>query len=457
MNLERFGDTGSVCPVCLKTLQARRIKEGDNYYLQKSCPQHGEFRTILWRGEPDILSWYQRKIPEHPGQTQTASEKDCPHDCGLCPAHRQKSCCVLIEVTRRCNLACPVCYANAGDNRAEDPSIEEIGNQLRFLYAASGNCNIQLSGGEPTVRDDLPEIVQTANSLGYSYTQLNTNGIRLAADAAYVKDLKAAGLSAVFLQFDGTRDDIYKKIRGHSLLDLKLRAVKNCTDNRLGVVLVPTLVPGVNMDNIGGIIDFAVRRLPEVRAVHFQPISYFGRYPGGIPTDEARITLPEVLKEIEKQTGGRMKTDNFAPGGCENSLCSFHGDFIAESDGLIIPFTNRQTGCCADAKAHNKASAAFQQAFMRKRWAIEEKTTKCCDSSGSGSESDSMDRLLEGLQNKRLGISCMVFQDADNLDLERLKDCYIHVAGGGNIYPFCAYNLTDREGNSLYRSGGNRA
>ena len=124
------------------------------------------------------------------------------------------------------------------------------------------------------------------------------------------------------MQFDGTEDTIYERLRGKPLLGQKKAAIKVCGDNRLGVTLVPTIVPGVNDHNIGGIVNYAISRSPAVRGVHFQPVSYFGRYPKA-PDNRDRITLPEILAAIEAQTGGKVKTDDFAASAATTPAADF--------------------------------------------------------------------------------------------------------------------------------------
>jgi len=100
-----------------------------------------------------------------------------------------------------------------------------------------------------------------------------------------------------FLQFDGTKDEIYRAIRGRNLLETKMQAIRNCEQQDLGVILAATLVPRVNINNIGNIIRFALENISVVRGVHFQPVSYFGRYPEH-PTDADRLTLPELMRYL---------------------------------------------------------------------------------------------------------------------------------------------------------------
>ncbi len=199
---------------------------------------------------------------------------------------------------------------------------------FRTALAKSGPQNIvQLSGGEATLRDDLPAIIAIGRELGFPFIQLNSNGVRLAADPAYAGELKRAGLFSVFLQFDGTEDRIYRTIRGRALFEEKLQAIKHCAAAGLGVVLVPTIVPEVNTENIGAILKLALELAPGVRGVHFQPASYFGRHPAP-PEACDRFTLPDLMRAIEEQSGGLMKVEHFCPPGCEHPLCSFHGNFL---------------------------------------------------------------------------------------------------------------------------------
>ena len=443
----------SICPRCFTAIPARRVALGDQVYLRKTCPEHGSFEAVIWRGHPGYSSWVRPKIPSYPKNPSTLVENGCPLDCGLCAGHRQHTCTALIEVTQRCNLRCAFCFADSGNKDAVDPTLEDLKEQFDRLFASAGPCNVQLSGGEPTLRDELPEIVALGRSRGFSFIQINTNGLRLAEDPSYVQSLKEAGLASVFLQFDGMEDNVYRKLRGRELFREKRRAIEHCAEQGIGVVLVPTLVPGVNTSQIGPIIEFALQELPPVRGVHFQPVSYFGRFPYP-PRDEDRITIPEIITEIETQTGGRIRTEHFKPPGCENALCSFHGNFVLLTDGALRPWTQCQSEDCGCKPLQAAEGADKARRFVTQFWSSPEEAQLSSVKAGAQSFGGWDDFLIRA-RTHSLCISGMAFQDAWNLDLDRLKDCCIHIVHpDGRLIPFCAYNITDSEGRSHYRDNG---
>lgn len=444
--------TESVCPVCLDRIPAQRVEREGNIYLEKTCPKHGSFHTLIWEGTPDYWDWAaEERKPTRP-LTEDGVRLGCPFDCGLCGQHRQRTCCVLLEVTARCNLRCPVCFADAGSPQ-DDPGLDVIGRWYDRIREQAGRANIQLSGGEPTVRDDLPEIIRMGKEKGFTYFQLNTNGLRLAQEPDYAQQLKDAGLSCVFLQFDGVSDDVYVALRGRALLAEKLQAIENCARARLGVVLVPVVQYGVNVHQIGAILDFAMERLPVVHGVHFQPLTYFGRYPG---QENERLTLPRLLREIEAQTNGRLRVKDFSGGSAEHSHCSFSGNFVLDGDQIVRSLKikrsnskNNSSSCCCSTPTKRGVTLVEQvRDTVANRWGA-----AVPEHEAPPKDPDSLEGMAYRLRHKRFSVSAMAFQDCWSLDLERLKNCYIHVvAPDGQLIPFCAYNLTSADGQPLYRT-----
>ncbi len=445
-------DTRSVCPECLRTLPARLVRKGREVRLEKTCPEHGASGAVIWRGELDLESWRRGKTPTPPAAPYPDQGHGCPWDCGLCANHRQRTCTVLLEITRRCNLRCPVCFADSGAPENADPGLPELEERLRQAFAQSGPVPVQLSGGEPTMRDDVPEVINVARRIGFPHVQLNTNGLRLAQETGYAAMLRQAGLSWVFLQFDGCDDAVFTRLRGRPLLHEKLAAVHACAGIGLGVVLVPTVVPGVNDHDLGNLIRLAARHVPTVRGVHFQPISYFGRYPAP-PGDPERITLPEIMRGLEQQTTGQIRLEHFRPPGCEHERCSFHGNFTVQPDGSLQSMASDRACCEAKPSAPGAGAQAAIDVVAR-QWAAPEIQPCGQERIVPSHETGDLDAFLARVCTRTLAVTGMAFQDAWTLDLERLKGCCIHVcAPDGRLVPFCAWNLTSRAGWSPHRSG----
>ncbi len=446
--------TESLCPVCFKCIPARyeRAASADReptlVELVKECPEHGEFRVPAWRGAPAFSSWSRPKTPSFPARPAVPRDRGCPFDCGLCPDHGQHTCTGLIEITARCNLRCPVCYADAGIETAPDPALSRIAAQLEALWTASGPCNVQLSGGEPTVRDDLPDIIGMARRRGFSFVQVNTNGLRLGTESGYARRLAEAGLASVYLQCDGPDDATLRPLRGRDCLREKLAAVEACAEAGLGVVFVATVAAGVNEHRLGDLLRLALRCGPAVRGLHLQPAASFGRYPWALPA-APRLTLPELLQRLEAQSGGMIRAEHAHPPGCEHSLCSFSMVYRRQDgpEGVALLPLPHAGGCCDGAPPSSAAEGARKaKRFTALHWTAPAGTE-------ANAVPDDFDRFLaQAGAARRFTVSAMAFQDAYSLDLDRVRGCCIHVvAPSGRLIPFCLYNLTSTERMPLYR------
>jgi uncharacterized radical SAM superfamily Fe-S cluster-containing enzyme len=452
MNTERDGGQ-SLCPQCLKLIPAWQEREGGDVYHVKGCPEHGLFRSLIWRGAPEFDQWRRPKIPARLDRTQHKVDRGCPFDCGLCPEHRQRTCTAILEVTQACDLGCPVCYAGSTAKSQPEPGLEQIAGWYRSVAQYASGCNIQLSGGEPTMRDDLPDIVAMGGEHGFEFIQVNTNGLRMGRDEPYVASLARAGLASIFLQFDGVDDRAYRHLRGRPLLAEKLAAVENCRRHGIGVVLVPTIARGVNLGQVGGILDLARELSPTVRAVHFQPMSRFGRFPSEL-AEEDRVTLPDLMRAIEEQTNGLFPVKSFRPPGCENSLCSFQGNFLLKPDGSVQALSLAHDGCCSPKPEPAEMGALRTISRVSRQWVAPRVDTAQGTGADRGERDGpiALDDFIVLARQNTLAVSAMAFQDAWNLDLDRVRDCCIHVVSPqGDLVPFCLYNLTGADGRRLYR------
>lgn len=446
--VDKIGETNTLCPVCMKTIKAEKIAEDDVVYIVKTCPEHGSWKVKIWNGVEHYKYLYEfAAVPKTPEKFAVPQIKDCPHDCGLCNQHMQHSCLNVVEVTNHCNLNCPICFATAnGCGYDYHPDMETIRGMFKTVvdYVKSPRC-IQLSGGEPTVRDDLPEIVRMAKEMGIEHVEVNTNAVRIAKDIEYLRALKEAGVDDFYMQFDGTKDDIYLQTRGKSLFELKEQAIANCAEVGIGITLVVTVSPNINLDHVGEIIKYAATKVPTVKGVHFQPISYFGRYPVD-PENDDRVTIPELAQAIEKQTKGMLKADNFIPTSCSNVHCDMKSLSVVLPDHSLFPLTTmalgppRKTDDVAD-KTRGEVSQFWR--FIENSMDGEDENR---------SDDGSWRTFVSRAKTHYLTVSAMAFQDVWTGETDRWERCCIHVVTlDGRLIPFCLFNVTNNEGETLYR------
>lgn len=458
--MRRLHDTQGLCPRCLRRLPAYYEEDDDGaVYLTRSCPEHGTFVAKIWpprKEAPDIPgfeSWRVDKTPSYPDAPETDVADGCPYDCGLCPVHAQHTCHGLLELTMRCNLSCPLCYASSGQGELPaDPPRETVSGELRRLLEKSGRCNVQLSGGEPTLRDDLPDIIREAKALDFPLVQVNSNGVRLGREPHYAGMLADAGLDSVYLQWDSLREDHLEILRGTvmpGLREIKEAALENCRRAGLGVVLVATVVKGVNDGDLGDLLRDAVARGPVVRGLHVQPASFFGRTPWGLLGAE-RFTLGHVMQALASQAPEWISGKDFHPPHCEHSLCSFSAVYARTGDGLKSE-SGAGGGCGNRPRGPIEASegSRMTKAFIARQWARPERETSCCGKPGSADAFSSF--LMKRREERLFTLSGMAFQDALSLDTERLRYCCLHIVRpDGRIIPFCAQNMTSSDGIPLY-------
>lgn len=455
---ELLGETESLCPECLWRIPARRISENGNIYLEKNCPEHGKFKVLIWRQTvKHYLDWGQYlKKPTGPLKSLTNLDQGCPYDCGVCPDHQTNACSMVMEVTQKCNLRCPVCLASGEKKVSDEPSLQTIREMYQTVLETAGTPPIQLSGGEPTVRDDLAEIVALGKEMGFRHIMLNTNGIRIAKDKDYLQRLVDSGASTVYLQFDGITDDVYRYSRGANLFRYKVKAINNCAQAKIGVILVPTVIPKVNDHQLGDIIQFAKQWIPAVKGIHFQPVTYMGRYPK-VAKDDDRITMPELIEALVKQTKGELKPEDFMPNRCGGSHCAFSSLFVLAADGQLFPISSRVTEKLVGSLGfYKKSPEESARLFLNLRWQFsQEQSASCCEPGCCGTSFNPnlavWAEVYQQVAAHGLTITCMPFQDVWDLDVERLERCCVHVVTPEKrIIPFCAYYLTSARGQKLY-------
>jgi uncharacterized radical SAM superfamily Fe-S cluster-containing enzyme len=447
-------ETKSICPICLDKIPADVFVEGNNVYLEKTCSNHGSFKTLIWRDAKLYMEWERGSShASSPKITFNEVKEGCPFDCGLCPDHEGETCTAILEVTQRCNIRCPVCFASGGGDFI-DPTIEDIRQMYKTILGRGGPCSTQLSGGEPTVRDDLPQIIKIGKEMGFFHIQVNTNGLRVSEDLGYLEKLKKSGADLIYLQFDGISDKTHRTLRGIPMLEAKVKAIDNCKKVELGVVLVPTIIPEVNSLEIGDIVSFAKKYMPVVKGIHFQPASYIGRFPHTIPEDKHRMTLPDVIKALIEQTNGELKMHAFVPRKRKDPHCAFSSVFVLSEDEILQPITKSHLDSECE-PTYEIEQMASEEIFSKKATNFTNRFWRMADSTAiqeRGSKRDSLRAFRKRVAKYSLTITGMPFQDVWNIDLRRLKGCCVHVVRHKKLIPFCAFYLTSMTGNHLYKN-----
>ena len=465
-------NTKTICPECLKVLDATIFEDDGKVYIKKECPEHGSFQELYWSSYEQYLRAEKfRYDGEGMGNPRTKTVNGCPYDCGICPEHKSHTALAIIDVTNRCNLKCPVCFANAAAaGYVYEPTKEEIAGMIANLRANQPvpADALQFSGGEPTIRNDLFDLIRKAKELGIHHVEVNTNGVRIAQDPEYPKQLKAAGVSTIYLQFDGLTPDVYKFIRGLDLLEMKMKAIENLrAAGYNSIVLVVTLIKGVNDSQLGDIIKFAAKNFDVIRCVNVQPVSLCGRLPQQ-DREKMRITIPDFMRLVEEQTNGDIKVSDFYPvpvvvpvskavGALKDKRyveftahphCGM-ATFVLVEDGKLTPvtrygniekFRDSLQKVYADAVKGSKSKAKLRLigSARHMKFTFLRKYVLRVLMEGNY-------QSLGDFARNALMVSSMHFMDPYNFDLERVQRCVIHYAvPDGRIIPFCTMNSIHR-------------
>ena len=457
--------TSSLCATCLRKVEAKVLMRDGRVYLQKWCPEH-RMQVVLISTDADyyIRCRQTLKPSQVPLRFNTPIRYGCPYDCGLCPDHEQHSCLAIVEVTDQCNLTCPICYSESSPHRPTHRSLEHIEAMLDAVVRNEGEPDVvQISGGEPTIHPQFWEILDAAKRRPIKHLMLNTNGIRIATDASFARRLAeyVPGFE-IYLQFDSLREAPLRALRGEDLRDTRRRALDRLNEHNLSTNLVVTLKKGLNDDEIGEILDFAVKQ-PCVRGVTFQPIQSAGRLEAFDPATD-RLTLGEVRQQMLKQSP-IFRPQDIIPVPCHPDCLAMA--YALKWNGQVIPITGEVD------------PAIFLQAegstiVYEKNPALKERLytlfTSCgCEppaandraargeDAGSGPGGVSLKQLLCCLPTVALPsavtydnlfrVIIMQFLDPHNFDVRSVKKSCVHIVHPDlRIIPFDTFNLFYRDG-----------
>jgi 7,8-dihydro-6-hydroxymethylpterin dimethyltransferase len=440
----------SICSTCYRKVEGKIVFEDGNVYLLKRCPQHGAEKVLV----ADDIEYYRRcrevfiKPPEMPLRYNTPVKWGCPYDCGLCSDHEQHSCLTLVEICDYCNLTCPICYAESGPARQQFRSLEQIEAMFDAVVRNEGEPDVvQISGGEPTLHPDFFKVLELAKARPIRHLMVNTNGIRIAQDEDFAAQLAEFMPDfEIYLQFDSFKAEALQELRGADLRRIREQALERL--NRLGVstTLVVTLKKGLNDDEIGPIIDFALKQ-PCVRGVTLQPIQAAGRTENYDPARD-RLTLTEVRRRILEQTTV-FQPEDIIPVPCHpDSLAMAYalklGDIVTPLTGLIDPqvLINGRRNTIIYEQDDDVRAAIFKLFATNHSPQSSAATLRdllCCLP---------MAAVPDGLGYQNLfRVIIMQFIDAYDFDVRSVKKSCVHIVHpDGRLIPFDTYNLFYRDG-----------
>lgn len=439
--------TLSLCPECLKRIDAKIVFEDGNVYMLKRCAEHGNSKVLI----ADDIEYYKNirnynKPSEIPYTFNTKTDYGCPYDCGLCPDHEQHSCLTVLEVTDRCNLTCPTCYAGSSPTYGRHRTLEEVKTMLDTIVKNEKEPDVvQISGGEPTIHPNFFEILDYAKSLPIKHIMVNTNGIKIAKDKAFVKRLKTYVPDfEIYLQFDSFNDDVLQQMRGAKLSEIRKQALANLNEVNLSTTLVVTLQKGLNDHEMGDIIEYALQQ-KCVRGVTFQPTQIAGRLDNFNPETD-RLTLTEVRRNILEQAP-IFNGDDLIPVPCNPDALVM--GYALKLGGEVFPLTRYINP--ADLLDNSKNTIVYEQ--------DEHLHGKMIELFSTGNSVDVAEKnlhsimcCLPGIDAPNLGydnlfrIIIMQFIDAYNFDVRAIKKSCVHIIDKDNkIIPFETMNLFYRD------------
>jgi hypothetical protein len=446
-NYTYYDFTLSLCPQCLKRIDAKIVFEDENVYMLKRCPEHGRSKVLI----ADDIAYYKNirnynKPSETPYKFNTQTHYGCPYDCGLCPDHEQHSCLTVVEVTDRCNLSCPTCYAGSSPTYGRHRTLDEIKAMLDAVVDNEKEPDVvQISGGEPTIHPQFFEILDYAKSLPIKHLMLNTNGIMIAKDQAFAERLATYQPDfEIYLQFDSFKKEVLETMRGANLTKIREDALARLNALNLSTTLVVTLQKNLNDDEIGKIIDFALKQ-KCVRGVTLQPTQIAGRL-DNFDAQTDRITLTEVRRKILEQTDV-FQADDLIPVPCNPDALVM--GYALKLDDEVVPLTRYINP--TDLLDNSKNTIIYEQDEQLHGKMIELFSTG--NSVDSASENlHSILCCLPRIDAPNLGydnlfrVIIMQFIDAYNFDVRAIKKSCVHIVNKDNkIIPFETMNLFYRD------------
>ncbi len=445
---EILKQTRSICSICGETVPAvYEVRDNEQVFFSRSCPAHGVTDTDLGYH----AAFYRRSFEvEKMMIARYGDGGDTDISRGLSPFPLRKPAgLAILEVTERCNLTCPMCYAYSSPSE-RDYSLEEIETRLDQLIAIEGKgISLQLSGGEPSVRRDLEQIAALVKQKGFGHLEMVSNGIRLAREADFAEKLVRWGFTSVYLQFDSTRPEDIVRLRGEDLWKVREKAIAALERVKLPSTLAVSLYDGLNTDQVQQVIDFAWQHPDTVCAIAFQAATPFGRFEvdngngNGQKQPPRKLRMPEILQLIEEQTG--ISQNLFFPVGEGSPLCNAFTLLKYTKDGYkpVAPNFTLQEFMEVMGPRPNMTL----RMLTRGRSAVLPQIV-----TNVGGSLKLIKTLWPHIgtdpsfwtSRKTLTLFVKPFMDESDIDMSRIERCCFHNASPRGVMSFCALNAKMR-------------
>ena len=323
-------------------IKATITEKDGKIVMIKDCPIHGHFEDVM-AIDP---AFFKHLEDVFPGRDIRAHNDEKLHNHGSSTVLHGRGAVLTVDLTNRCNMMCDPCFMDANQvGFVHELTWEDIKQVLdnAITIKPKRQMSVQFSGGEPTLSPYFLDAVRYCRKLGYQSVQAATNGIEFAKSFDFAKAAAEAGLRYAYLQFDGIGNAANSHRRVGNLFDVKLRAIENLHNAGVDIVPVITIVNGVNNEQVGRVIEFALDNPKKINFLSFQPVSFTGRDEEVTPERRAaqRYTLSHLAHDVKNQTGIGEPVRDWFP-------ISFMGTFTDWADVVHGPdrdWGNLTCGC----------------------------------------------------------------------------------------------------------------
>jgi len=323
-------------------IKATIIERDGEIWMIKDCPVHGHFEDMM-AVDSRFLTHIETMFP---GRDIDAHNDEKLHNHGSSTVKYGRGAVLTVDLTNRCNMMCDPCFMDANQvGFVHELSMDEIKEILdnAITIKPRRQMSVQFSGGEPSISPHFLEAIKYSRKVGYNSVQAATNGIEFAKSKEFCREAAAAGLRYVYLQFDGIGNDANSHRQVGNLFDVKMRAINNLHEAGVEIVLVTTLVNGINNDQVGSIIRFALDNPKKIAFLSFQPVSFTGR--DEEITEQRRLqqryTLSHLAHDVKNQVGITEPTRDWFP----LSLMGAFADFADLVHGPEAEWGQVSCGC----------------------------------------------------------------------------------------------------------------